>query len=147
MAEPKPRVHARERGTTLLLFPAAVLVLMLLAAIAVDMSSLHLARRELHRSASQAADDAAAMIDRAAAHRTGDAHIDPATAERVVRFELAAARLPGRLVGPPQVNVDDATGTVEVTVTMSIDPVFGRVVGRGAQLVTVHTSGRLLDAG
>lgn len=134
-----------EQGTTLLLFPAAVLVLMLLATIAVDMSSLHLARRELYRSASQAADDAAAMIDRAAAHRTGEARIDHAAAERVVRFELAAARLPGRLVGTPTVTVDDATGTVEVTATVTVDPVFGRVVGRGPQLVTVHTSGRMLD--
>lgn len=136
-----------ERGTTLLLFPSAVLVLILLAAIAVDMSALHLARRELHRAAGHAADDAAAMIDRATARRTGETRIDPAAAERVVRFELAAARLPGRLVGNPQVSVDSAGDTVEVVATMEVDPVFGRVVGRDAQRVTVRVSGRLLDDG
>jgi Flp pilus assembly protein TadG len=134
-----------ERGTTLLLFPAAVMVLLVLATIAVDLSAQHLARRELHRAASVAADDAAAMIDRGATRRTGQAHIDPAAAERVVRFELAVAHLPGPLIGPPRVTVDDATGTVHVTVTMEVEPVFGRIVGRGAERVTVETSGRMLD--
>ena len=56
MAEPKPRVHAREHGTTLLLFPAAVLVLMLLAAISrssisvpVSLCAGHVGRRTCRR--------------------------------------------------------------------------------------------------
>jgi len=134
-----------ERGSTLLLFPAGVLVLLVLAAIAVDLSALHLARRELHRAASVAADDAASMIDRDATHRTGHTVLDPEAAERVVRFELGTTRLPGRLVGRPDVRVDVAAATVEVTVSMELDPTFGRVVGRGPAVVTVHATGRLVD--
>ncbi|MFN8050554.1 MAG: pilus assembly protein TadG-related protein [Acidimicrobiales bacterium] len=140
------RSSRSERGTTLLLFPAAVLVLMILAAIAVDMSSVQLARRELFRTASQAADDGAAMVDQAALRRGDGVHIDRGAAERVVRFEMAAARLPGTLreVG---VTVDDARGVVTVTATMDVRRVFGRVVpsSPSTDRVDVHVSGRLLD--
>jgi Flp pilus assembly protein TadG len=136
-----------ERGSTLLLFPAAVLVLLTLAAIAVDLSGLHLARRELSRATEQAADDAAAMIDEAAARGDGEAHIDHAAAERVVRFELAVARLRGRLIGSPHVVVDDRTDTVTVEATIEVDPVFGSVPGRGPQRITVRSVGRLIDGG
>ena len=71
-----------------------------------------------------------------------DAAFDPAfDADATAR----AAALPKdiSLIGHVQVSMAAQVGTV----TMSVDPVFGRVVGRGAQLVTVHTSGRLLDAG
>lgn len=136
-----------DRGSTLLLFPAAVMVLLLLAAIAVDLSSLHLARRELSRAASQAADDAAAMIDRAEARRTGRTTIDHAAAERVVRYEMRVAHLPGPLAGDPQVTVDDRTGTVTVVASIDVEPVFGTAVGRGSERITVRASGRLLDVG
>jgi Flp pilus assembly protein TadG len=141
------RPRRSDRGTTLLLFPSAVLVLLLLAAIAVDLSQVHMARRELARAADQAADDAAAMIDHAEAHRTGRTRIDHAAADGVVRFELAVAHLHGRLVGTPQVTFDDPTGTVIVTASVDVEPVFGRVVGRGPERVTIEARGRLIDDG
>jgi len=136
----------RERGSTLLLFPAAVMVLLVLAAIAVDLSSLHLARRELQRAAGQAADDAAAMIDRAELRRSGSVRIDHAAATRVARFELAVAHLPGPLIGQPDVTFDDVNDAVTVTAAVEIEPVFGRVAGRGPERITVSVTGRLLDA-
>ena len=137
--------HSPERGSTLLIYPAAVMVLLLLAAIAIDLSALHLARRELIAATSRAADDGAAMIDRAEARRTGATRTDSAAAERVVRDELAVADLPGRLVGQPTVAVSPGTNTVTVTASLEVEPIFGVVSGRGPQVVTVATSGRLLD--
>jgi uncharacterized membrane protein len=135
-----------ERGSALLLFPTAIAVLLLLAAIAVDLSTVHLARRELLRTASQAADDAASMIDRGLLRRTGEARIDHAAADRVIRFELAAAHLAGTLTGPPIVAFDDAAGTVTVSVSMQVEGMFRRVVPGGERhIVTAVVSGRLLD--
>ena len=137
----------RERGSTLLLFPAAVVVLLILASIAVDLSTLHLARRELFRAASQAADDAAEVIDQRAARSDGTVRIDHGAAERVVRFELAVAKLPGDLVGRPTVTFDDSNATVTVGVTMEVRRLFGRAVPGAprSDRVTVRVSGRLID--
>ena len=138
-----------ERGSVLLLFPVGVIVLMMLAAIAVDLSAVHLARRELLRTTSQAVDDAAAMLDRNAV-RQGDLRtIDHAAAERLIRFELATASLAGPLVGPPRIAFDDATGTVPVSVAMRAPRVFGRTVpGVGPdEVVEITTSGRLIAVG
>ena len=138
-----------ERGSTLLLFPAAVLVLMILSAIAIDLSTVHLARRELLRTASQAADDAAAMLDQQAA-RAGDfTVIDAAAAQRVVLFEMEVADLPGKLVGSPDVTVDDTSGTVTVLVSMEVDRLFGKIAPGTSTTdrITVQVSGRLIDQG
>lgn len=136
-----------EQGSTLLLFPAGVLVLLVLAAIAIDLSTMHLGRRELLRTAAQAADDAAAMLDVAAVRR-GDLHtLDRVAAERVVRAEISSAHLAGTVVGPPVVAIDPATGAVTVTVAMDLEHVFGRVVpgiGRTERIV-VTVSARLVD--
>lgn len=136
-----------ERGTTLLLFPAAVLVLLVLAAIAVDLSTVHLARRELVRVASQAADDASSMIDTGAVRRSGATVLDRDTAVRVARYEMAVARLPGELVGTPSVEVDTAARTVTITASMRVDAFFGAVAGDAGHLVTVRVGGELVDSG
>ena len=136
-----------ERGTALLLFPAAVMVLMVLAAIAVDLTSIHLARRELYRTASQAADDAAAMIDHHSL-RAGDLRtIDLGAATRLVRSELAAAKLPGAVVDGPRVRLGPRPGTVEVTLTISVEHFFAKAIpGAGeSERITVDVVGELLD--
>lgn len=136
-----------DRASTLLLVPAATMVLLLLGAIAVDLSAVHLARRELLRAAAHAADDAASMVDRAGLRRTGEARLDPDAAARVVRAELALARLPGDVTAI-DVRVDAAAGTVDVTASMDVEPVFGRAIpGVDRTTVTVTVSGRLVDSG
>lgn len=136
-----------ERGSVLLLFPAAVVVLLVLAAIAVDLSMLHAARRELLAVASQAADDGAAMVDRDELHRSGRVVLDPTRAERVVRAAFGVARLPATLVGPPDVVVDGAAGTVTVTAAVRVDRFFGGGVPGAApdDTVSVTAVGRLVD--
>lgn len=144
-----PRCHLRrpERGSTLLLVPAAVMVLLLLGAIAVDLSAVHLARRELLRSASHAADDAAQMVDQTRLRLAGTATLDTAAAERVARFHLAVARLPGE-VTDVSVVVDPEDGRVDVTASMTVEAVFSRAVpgAAGTTTVTVTATGRLLDS-
>lgn len=136
-----------ERGSVLLLFPAAVLVVVMLAAITVDLSMLHTARRELVVATSQAADDGAAMVDRDALHHDGRPRLDAALAERVARASLALARLRGPLVGTPTVVVDIAAGTVTVSATIRVDRFFSAGVrgARGDDLISITSIGRLID--
>lgn len=144
----RPRApRRRDRGTTLLLFPAAVLVLMVLAAIAVDLSLVHVARRELVRVCSHAADDAASVIDQDALRRGEPLTVDLEAARRVVRAELAAADLPGRLVGPVRVERGPAPTSVVVEATLEVDRIFAPGFGdRSTDRVTARVEGHLLDA-
>lgn len=141
------RILPGERGSTLLLFPAAVMVLFVLAAIAVDLSLVHLARRELLRSASQAAEDAGALLDSEAIHRGDFTDVDAARARDLVRYELSVAALPGTIVGEPAISTNDATGEVTVRVSMNVEHFFASVLPDSEKIerVTVTTVGRVID--
>ena len=136
-----------ERGSTLLLFPSAVLVVFLLSAIAVDLSLIHLGRRELLRTASQAADDAAAMVD-TDYFRSGEGiRIDMDAASNIVAVHLETAQLPGELVGTPTVELGPRPGTVVVRAQLRIDHFFGAVVpgAPDSEIVTVEVTGEVLE--
>lgn len=134
-----------ERGTTLLLFPAGVLVVMLLAAIAVDLSVLHLAQREAYRAASQAAEDAAAMIDLGRYRTDGTIVLDETRAQNTASASIAAATVPGQLAAAPTVNVQTVDGIVTVTVAYDVERVFGRAIpgSDGVERITVTATGQL----
>lgn len=114
----------RERGSVLLLMPTAVLVVMVLGAVAFDLSVVHLGEREAMSAASAAANDAVThALDEEAYYATGRYGLDPAAVESVVRASLAAQSQPGlglRLVGRPRITDRDGDGSAEtVTVTVS----------------------------
>jgi hypothetical protein len=117
-----------ERGTTLLLFPAAVLVLMVLGSIAVDLGAVYTARRSLIREVGAIADDAAGHLDVAALRRGEPPSIDLAAARRSALADLAATDLPGEPVGPPVVEAGPTPDTVVVEVTRDVPHLFGRAV-------------------
>ena len=97
-----------DRGSALALVPAAVLVLLILAAISVDFSSAELARRQLHDAAAGAANDAAGGGLDQTRLRTGDGTIavDPDLARSIdERSVVATVRGPLRLTAEPEVDV------------------------------------------
>ena len=143
-----------DRGTTLLLFPAAVLVMMMLGAIAVDLGEVQLAHRQLVRAVGTAADDAADQLDVSALRDTsagpGDSRLqrlDGDAARRIATDDLATADLPGRPVGAPIITLGPAPGTVTVSVTRDIPHIFGRAVPGvpDAERITVRLSGKLRE--
>jgi len=138
--------RCREHGTTLLLVPAATLVLIILGAIAVDLSTIHLARRELVRVVAHAADDGASMVDTDHLRRTGGVRLDPAAADRVARAQIFAAELPGRLIGRPTVELGTEPTSIEVTATLEVDHLFAAAIPGAPdhQRITVRSQGRLL---
>lgn len=133
---------ASDRGSTLLLYPAAVLVVFLLGGIAVDLSQMHEARAELIRVAGVAADDAAAQLDLDALHRWGEVRVDATRAGIVVAERLASMELPGSAVGAPQVRVEGTVVTVGFT--RRVRHLFARVLpGDGTEMLTVEAAAEL----
>lgn len=131
-----------DRGSTLLLYPAAVLVVFLLGGIAVDLSQLHEARAELVRVVGIAADDAAAQLDLDTLHRSGEIRVDATRASAVVTQRLGSMTLPGSAVGPPRVRVEGAVVTVGIT--RRVRHLFARVLpGDGTEMLTVEATAEL----
>src|SRR5262245_43786078 len=95
---------ARDRGSVLFLVPAAFLVVLILASIAVDMSVVQLRERQAFDFASGAANDAAGAGTTGVRHdKTEAVPVDPTIAQRVVTRELAASELAPLVVGSPSV--------------------------------------------
>ena len=132
---------AEDRGSALMLMPAAVLVVIVLSAIAVDGALAFMGRRELSAAAAAAANDAvvAALSERGFYEACGDLSLDPAAAQRVAertfalraseayRLEAVEATVGTAPGGGPQVRVE-ATGAVERVFTPAL-------LGGGAQRV------------
>ena len=141
MSDRNPAAHRSERGTTLLLFPVAVLVVMVLGAIAVDMSAMHFARRAALRAAGT---DAAAMIDVERFTTDGTLVLDAAKAASVAAASLQLAHLPGEVIGQPTISVDGIARSVTVTITVQLDRLLSPAVGGSSgDLITVSAIGHL----
>lgn len=115
----------------LMLVPAAVLVLMVLAAIAVDAAVAFLAQRELGAAAAAAANDAATAISEERFYRAGPGRspalsIDELEARRVV--DAAVAARTGRGVHLTAVSVETDGRRVCVALVGRAPYVFAKAV-------------------
>lgn len=143
-----------ERGSALMLAPALVLVLAVLGGLAVDTAVAHSTQRDLYRTLSAAADDAAGMLDQHRLQADGTVTLDEAAAERVALAHLGVLRgslgagadgadAPRRLVSS-QVTVDERT--ITITAVVEVEHVFLSAVPGMADSSTVQvtTVGRLI---
>jgi hypothetical protein len=130
----RARPHG-DRGSILLLVPAAFLVVMILASIAVDMSLVHLRQRQAHDLASSAANDAVTAAASHQALRNGRIELTQADAEAVVARIVAASDLAPQVVGAPVVRV--RPDTVEVELAVRAEYVFASVVPGAPESTTV----------
>ena len=96
MSDPTPRPagpRRRDRGSSLMLMPVAVLIFIILGAFAVDFSAARLARREMIAAAQGAAQDAAiAGLDEGAFYADGSIVFDEREARAAGRFERRVGR-------------------------------------------------------
>lgn len=130
----------RENGTVLMLMPAAVLVLLVLAGIAFDYAHLFLAKRELSSVAEAAANDAVTFGVDQASVRTGHGYVlDERLVEQSVAASLATSARDLRLVGEPTIELLSPS-TVRIRLTATIDYVFTRAFpgARTSEVVTVE---------
>ena len=126
-----------ERGSVLLLFPVGVLIVVVLAAVAVDSSIAFLGERELSGAVTAAANDAADALSDPAFYRSGSVQPDPGEAEQVaedrVRSSLDASRyhhlsVQARVLSPPG---GGCSWTIEVTASATVRYLFAPALPGG----------------
>lgn len=131
-----------ERGSVLLLVPAGVLVVLALAAMAVDAAVAFLGERQVADLAAAAANDAVtAGVDEDHLRATGEVRLDPDRVEEVVAATLAAAS-PTVDLDPPVVEVLELDGepAVRVRLTGTIGYVFAPALPGGPERARVDAS-------
>jgi Flp pilus assembly protein TadG len=123
------RAHRRrQEGSVLMLMPAAVLIVMVLGAIAVDLSVVRMGQRELIAAAGDAANDAVTVGLDEAALRAGDGyHLDAERVRESVERTLAAKGLLDDLAEPSVVTIDGET-TVTVQLARRVPHLFAKAL-------------------
>lgn len=142
---PGCRRRRSDRGSSLMLVPAGVMVVVLLGAIAVDLSAAHLAQRRLVQATERAADDAAGMLDRDAL-RLGEAvRVNPTAASNLARLQMSALEVPGLQGSTTSVGLTPDGQGVSVRTTATVKRLFGRRLPGVSPTyrVTAHATARL----
>lgn len=130
----------RERGSVLLLMPAAVLIVIILGGLSVDRAVLFGAQRELVASAQQAANDAAGLgVDIDALRADGALRYSSDRIDRAVRNAMAD------IDGLIDVHWSLRGGRIEVVVERRVAMVFSKGVpgGPDARVVGATASAQL----
>lgn len=132
----------RERGSVLMLMPAAVLIVIVLGSIAVDFAIAFLGEREALGLATAAANDAAtAGLDEAVFRDTGEFAIDEDRARRVVDATLEASSSELRDI---EVDVSfpvvDGVEAVRVEVAGTVDYVFAEAIPGAPDSIRVEAT-------
>ena len=110
-----------------MLMPAGLLIVLVLASIAVDMSLVHLRKRQAFELAAAAANDAATGgVDQGRLRTTHEYVLDPERTRAVVEDVVAASELAPQMARPPVVTVT-AVG-VRVELVLEADYIFADVV-------------------
>lgn len=121
--EPRRR---EDRASVLVLAPAALLIVLVMASIVVDMSLVHLRRRQAHDLAAGAANDAVTAAADEGSLRAGGYRVDPDRAQQVVERIVAASDLAPDVAAPPTVHVTGDSVVVEVS--LHADYIFAGVI-------------------
>ena len=121
-----------QRGSALLVLPAALFVVLVLGAVAVDLTVRHLAVHQAVDAAAAAANDAVTVgLDEAALRSGAGYRVDPERAREAARRAVAARSLRHR-VTRLEVSVGPGPDEVTVEVVLVVDPVLaGALPGGG----------------
>lgn len=132
----------RERGSVLMLMPAAVLVMVVLGSIAVDFTIAFLGEREVAGLAAAAANDAVtAGVDVDRLRTEGTFALDPAAVERVVRSTIEASSTEVDLDDPViEVLTVDGEPAVRVTLRGTVDYLFAPALPGAPESVVVEAT-------
>ena len=138
-----------ERGSTLLLFPAALLIMVALAAMTVDNAIAFLAQRELVNATAAAANDAATeAVSDSRFYEDNRIELSATAVESIARDRVYAvidtARHHGLTVSAEAVPPAGAgcPWTVRVAASSHVDELFGRAMpgSGGTRAVAAHSS-------
>lgn len=125
-----------QRGSVLMLVPAGVLIVFVLAAISFDLSLLFLRQRQASSVAVDVANDlTSAAFDEPTFRATGAFELDPHRADRIGRELVAMSDLADSVVDV-QVTVL-APDAVEVRLVVQVDYLFAKAIPGAADGTTV----------
>jgi hypothetical protein len=131
----------RERGSVLMLMPAAVLVFLILGALAVDYGGAFVAHRDLANAAAAAANDAATQsLDLQLFYETGELRLVPQRAWMIAEQSLAARGLERLDAEVTDVRVEDGGTSVIVTITGHAHYLFAKAVPGGKEGIDITAS-------
>lgn len=135
----------RQRGSVLMLVPAGVLVVLLLGAVAFDLSLVFLRQRQASSVAVDLSNDLATLaLDEQHLRATGEYRLDAALARHTAGDLLARSDLAEEATGL-EVRVI-GTDSVSVTVTVAVDYVFARSIPGAAEGTEVHATATAVAA-
>ena len=130
-----------ERGSVLLLFPAALLVVLVLGAVAVDTSLVFLGQRQLANATAAAANDAAgAALADTSFYRRGAVSLDPLAARELATRQVQTAVANQRRLHDVTVEVDATGDRVRVHAEASVDHLFSAMVPGAARRTNVSAT-------
>lgn len=130
-----------DRGTVLLLFPAAVMIVFVLGAIVVDVNLTRLRGNELESAAASAANDAIAGLEVSALRSGEGVVIDPVRARRHIAASVEAGPLPAAEIVAITTTVDDQGRTViAVTLELEVDLVMAPALGDLGEITLRRTA-------
>jgi hypothetical protein len=109
-----------DRGTVLLLMPAAVMIMLVLGAIAIDIGLGAVRARELRAVAASSANDSLAALDVTALRTEGQLVIDPTRATEIVAEAIARGPLPQATIERVTIG-HDPLGRPEITIQLGLD--------------------------
>ena len=132
-------MRGSERGSVLMLVPAAVLVLLVLGAICVDSAIVFLAQRDLANRTAAAANDIAgfAVSDAAFYDAGGAVALDDGRADAFVRLSFDPGRLPGGFASW-SADAEVAGDSVTVAAEAEVRSLFAAAVPGGPETTTVR---------
>lgn len=133
-----------DRGSSLMLMPAAVLVMLVLGAMAADLGHLHGVQRDLIAVADSVANDAVTYgLDVDALRRGGQGDY-PLRRDRARSAALRSVALhsgPGRRYELVGLDVDAPARTVTITLATSVDHFFARALPGRADHADLRATG------
>ena len=132
-------------GSVLMLMPAGVLIVLLLGAIAFDLSLVFLRQRQATSVAGDVANDLATQaVDEAELRATGAYRLDPGRADALGRALIGPSDLAGEVL---DVDIDVlGDDTVQVTVVVRVDYVFAKAVPGASEGTEVQATATAVAA-
>ncbi len=117
-----------DAGSTLVLVPAATLIVVVLGALAIDLSQLFLAKRVLLDAAASVANDAVGAGVVPGPGGVSDPALDPQRVANAAYVSLLAQQVEGLDPSSVQVTTDPAGVTVTVELAAEVDRFFGKAL-------------------
>ena len=131
------RAHS-DRGSVLMLMPAVFLIMLVLAAIAVDLTAVRVRQRTFLAAVTEAANDAVTVgLDEDAFRAGAGYRLDATRVRNVVFATLAARGVADHLTAAPEIIIDPS-GTVTIRAIGRVDHLFSGALPGTPRITSVH---------